>query len=306
MRTKGLLRDMGSNPFLYLIALPGVLFYSIFCYAPMYGMIMAFKNFDMTKGILRSEWVGLSNFKFFFTSSQVGTVVFNTLFLNALFIVSTTLFGVTIALFLNEIRMKLFKRVSQSVIFLPYFMSWIVVSMMVTAFLGGRSPALNTWLASFGLPPVDWMFTPELWPLLLTIIRVWQGAGYASIIYLAAISAIPEEIYEAARIDGASRRTMMLRITLPLLVPTISILTLLSVGRIFNGDFGMIYALVGDNPILYPTTDVIDTFVYRAMRQLNDFGMSTAVGISQSFMGLIFILGTNAIVRRFSKESSLF
>lgn len=150
------------------------------------------------------------------------------------------------------------------------------------------------------------MFESKLWPYILTVIRVWQGAGYLSIIFLAAITGISEDLYEAARIDGASKLQIVMRITLPLLVPTIMIMTLLAVGKIFNGDFAMIYAIIGDNSSLYPTTDVIDTFVFRSMRQLHDFGMSSAVGLFQSVMGLIFVIAANWVTRRVSKESALF
>ncbi|MFD2881990.1 ABC transporter permease subunit [Paenibacillus rhizoplanae] len=156
------------------------------------------------------------------------------------------------------------------------------------------------------MEPVNWMFESSLWPYILTVIRVWQGAGYLSIIFLAAITGISEDLYEAARIDGASKLQIVTRITLPLLVPTIMIMTLLAVGKIFNGDFAMIYAIIGDNSMLYPTTDVIDTFVFRSMRQLHDFGMSSAVGLFQSIMGLIFVIAANWVTRRVSKESALF
>ncbi len=226
--------------------------------------------------------------------------------LNILFIVFTTAAAVVIALMFNEIRNKYFKRISQSFIFLPYFMSWIVVGMIVQSLFGGEEPMINAWLQNMGFEPVNWMFESKLWPIILTVIRVWQGAGYLSIIFLAAITGISEDLYEAARIDGASKMQIVLRITLPLLVPTIMIMTLLAVGKIFNGDFAMIYAIIGDNSLLYPTTDVIDTFVFRSMRQLHDFGMSSAVGLFQSVMGLIFVLAANWVTRRVSKESALF
>lgn len=299
-------RDIWNNPFLYLIAAPGLLLYLVISYVPMYGVIIAFKKFNISLGILKSPWVGFSNFTFFFKSGDIGRIIFNTLYLNVLFISATTFFSVLLALLLNEIRNKYYRSVSQSIVFLPYFMSWIVVGMIVNAFLSGRNPTLNGWLEAMGMPAVDWMFRPEIWPWLLTAIRVWQAAGYGTIIYLATITSLPGEIYEAARIDGATRKQMMIRITLPLLVPTISILTLLSIGRIFYGDFGMIYALIGDNPMLFPTTDVIDTFVFRALRKLNNFGMSAAVGLLQSVMGFILIVTVNFIVKRFSKESALF
>jgi len=300
------LKHLIRNPFLYLMAVPGLLFFFLFSYLPIYGIIIAFKDYDFAKGITGSPWAGFKNFNYFFTSDDFWTITRNTLVLNLLFIVFTTITAVLISLMLNEIRNKYFKRFSQSVIFLPYFMSWIVIGMIVQSLFGGEEPVINSWLLGLGLEPVNWMFEPKLWPWILTIIKVWQGAGYLSIIFLAAITGISEELYEAARIDGASKLQIMVKITLPLLIPTISIMTLLSVGKIFNGDFAMIYAIVGDNSLLYPTTDVIDTFVFRSMRQLHDFGMSSAVGLFQSVMGLLFVLAANGITRRLSKESALF
>ncbi|MEK0316501.1 ABC transporter permease [Cohnella sp. 56] len=300
------LTQIARNPFLYGMAVPGLLFFLIFSYFPIYGILIAFKNYDFQKGITGSEWAGFKNFNYFFTSDDFWTILRNTLLLNIMFIVFTTVAAVIISLMFNEIRNKYFKRISQSLIFLPYFMSWIVIGMLVQSFLGGEQPPVNAWLESLGLAPVNWMYESALWPWLLTVIRVWQGAGYLSIIFLAAITGISEDLYEAARIDGASKLQIMMRITLPLLVPTIMIMTLLAVGRIFNGDFAMIYAIIGDNSLLYPTTDVIDTFVFRSMRQLHDFGMSSAVGLFQSVMGLVFVIAANWITRRISKESALF
>lgn len=300
------LKHIAQNPFLYGMAVPGMLFFLVFSYFPIYGIMIAFKDYNYAKGITGSEWVGFRNFEYFFTSDDFWVILRNTLTLNTLFIVFTTVAAVLIALMFNEIRNKYFKRISQSLIFLPYFMSWIVVGMIVQSLFGGEEPMVNTWLQSMGFEPINWMFESRLWPYILTVIRVWQGAGYLSIIFLAAITGISEDLYEAARIDGASKPQIVLRITLPLLVPTIMIMTLLAVGKIFNGDFAMIYAIIGDNSMLYPTTDVIDTFVFRSMRQLRDFGMSSAVGLFQSVMGLIFVIGANWITRRVSKESALF
>lgn len=288
------------------MAVPGILFLFIFNYVPMYGLLIAFKNFNISKGILGSEWVGFKNFEFFLSSDKLLVVVRNTLALNGLFIVFTTVSAIAIAVLLNEIRVQWFKKVSQSIIFLPYFMSWVVISMIVNAFLGGQAPTLNGWLAAIRLPEVNWYFEAGLWPWILTVIRVWQGAGYLAIIYLAAISGIPEDLYEAAKIDGASRFQIMRRITLPLLMPTVSILILLAAGKIFNADFGMIYAIIQDNSILFSTTDVIDTFVYRSLRKLNDFGMSSAAGLFQSVLGFLFVLLANKIVKRYSRDSALF
>ncbi|GBG05844.1 hypothetical protein PAT3040_00329 [Paenibacillus agaridevorans] len=299
-------RQAFKSPFLILLAVPGLITLFIFNYLPMYGVLLAFKDFDYSKGIWGSSWVGLKNFEYFLTSSQLFVVIRNTLLLNVAFIVSQTIAALAIAVLLNEIRIKWFARLSQSVIFLPYFMSWIVVGMITQSMLGGQNPTVNEWLIQLGLSEVNWYFEAHLWPWILSVIKVWHGAGYFAIIYLAAITSIPEDLYEAAKIDGASRFQAVRKITLPLLIPTISILTLLLIGRIFNGDFAMIYAIVGDNSLLFPTTDVIDTYVYRSMRVLNDFGMSSAVGLFQSVMGLVLVLAVNSFVRRVSKESALF
>jgi putative aldouronate transport system permease protein len=302
-------RSNRDDLMLYLLALPGVIFFLVFSYGPMAGIVVAFKNFDISDGIFNSPWNGFQNFAFFFTSNDAPHVLFNTLFLNALFIIGTTVASVWMAIFLNEIRLRTFKRVLQSSLLLPYFMSWVVISMMLQEFIGGISgnpPLVTQWLSAIHLQGIDWYLTPNIWPAILTIVKVWQGAGYLSIIYLAAITSIPEEVYEAARIDGSSSAQMAWRITFPLLIPTILILLLLSVGRIFYGDFGMIYAIVGDNGVLFPTTDVIDTYVFRALREYGDFGMTAAVGLFQSVVGFVLVVIANWVARRYSPDTALF
>lgn len=298
-----------SDYTLYLLALPGVVFFLIFSYFPMFGIVVAFKDFDVTKGILGSDWNGVQNFVFFFQSTILGRILFNTLFLNVLFILATTFTSVLLAILINEIRLRYLRRFFQSTIFIPYFMSWIVISMILQGFIGGiggQEPLVNTWLNFIGIPSINWYLQPSVWPVLLTFLKVWQGAGYLSIIYLAAITSISPEIYEAARIDGCSSAQMAWRITVPLLIPTILIMLLLSVGKIFYGDFGMIYSLVGDNGTLFPTTDVIDTYVFRALRESGNLGMTAAVGLFQSVVGLILVLLVNWISRRYSDNTSLF
>jgi putative aldouronate transport system permease protein len=294
---------------LYLIALPGILFFLVFSYGPMFGIVVAFKNFDIMQGIVGSPWNGLNNFKFFFTSNDAPHVIFNTLFLNILFIAATTFCSVWLAILLNEIRLRTFKRVVQSVLLLPYFMSWVVISMMVQQILNGMAgnPALlNQWLGAIGLHGLNWFYEPNVWPAILTVIKVWQAAGYISIIYLAAITSIPEDVYEAARIDGASSAQVAWQITLPLLIPTVLIMLLLSIGGIFHGDFGMIYSIIGDNGTLFPTTDVIDTYVFRALRLNGDLGMSAAVGLFQSALGFVMVVFVNWIARRYNDNVALF
>lgn len=291
-----------------LLALPAVVYFLIFNYLPMGGLVVAFKAFDVTEGIFGSEWSGLENFRYFLESGDAARILFNTLFLNALFLAATLAAGITLAIMLNEIRGRFFKRVSQSVIFFPYFVSPVVISIMLQVFLAGTTGgggAVNDLLNVFALPTVDWYTEPGPWPWILTVVKIWQLGGYLSVIFLAAITGIPEEVYEAGMIDGASRAQMAWRITLPLLRPTAAVLLVLGVGRIFYGDFGTIYAIVGDNGTLFDSTDVIDTYVFRALRQLGDFGTTAAVGLFQSVVGFILVVIAVLIQRKYAKETSV-
>lgn len=293
---------------IWLLAAPGVVFFLIFSYAPMFGAVVAFKSYNISDGILGSAWNGLDNFQFFFRSGDAASILFNTLFLNSLFLIATTVSSVVLAILLNEIRLRALKRVLQSTIFLPYFISPVVVSLMLQGFLqgiGGTGGLLNEWITGFGLPQVDWYSEPGVWPWLLTVLKMWQMSGYLSIIYLATITSIPDEVYEAGRIDGASSARMAWHLTLPLLVPTMLVLLLINIGRIFYGDFGTIYAIVGDNGALFSTTDVVDTYVFRALRTLGDFGMTAAIGLMQAAVGLIMISVALLISRRYTKSSGI-
>ncbi|TVY04174.1 ABC transporter permease [Cohnella terricola] len=301
-----LFRDIKKNVDLYLLALPGLLFLVLFAYVPMSGHLLAFKQYRLADGIWGSPWTGLDNFKFFFGGPDWLKVTLNTLFLNGLFIVASLLVSAVMAVLLNEMKNRFFKKMAQSVIFLPYFISWLVVSLMVFAFLNSEDGMLNKAFESFGWSPIPWFQTKEVWPAILTFIYVWKFAGYYSIIFLAAITGISSEYYEAAQIDGATRFKQIIYITLPLIRPVAIVLALLGVGRIFYGDFGMIYGIIGDNGILFPTTDVIDTYSFRALRQLGNFSMSAAVILYQSVMGLICILLFNGLIRKVDKDSSLF
>lgn len=308
-RSRRLLGSRRPDITLVLLALPGVIFFLVFSYAPMFGAIIAFKDFSPALGILGSPWVGLDNFRFFFTSNDALRVLFNTIFLNMLFIAATTVCSVALAIFVNELRLRIYKRVMQSFLLLPYFMSWVVISMLLKGFIegiGGQTALLDKALIALHLPTVDWYLTPEVWPVLLTVLRVWQEAGYLSVIYLAALASIPTDVYEAAKIDGASSAKMAWKISVPLITPTMIVLLLLAIGRIFFADFGMIYAIVGDNGVLFPTTDVIDTYVFRALRTGGDLGMTAAVGLFQSAVGLVLVLCANRIARRYSEGSALF
>lgn len=302
----GFLRDVARNRSLYVMALPGILFLILFAYLPMAGHMIAFKQFRITEGIWGSPWNGFQNFKFLFGGTDWIRITFNTLGLNALFIFFGLGTAVIVSILLNEIRSRIYKKLAQTFIFLPYFVSWLVVSLMVFGLLNSTNGLVNLQLERWGGTGVNWYSSPSYWPAILTIVSVWKFAGYNSVIFLAAISGIPDELYESSTIDGASRFKQILHITLPMLRPTIIILTLLAIGRIFYGDFGMIYGIVGENSLLFPTTDVIDTYSYRALRGLGDFGMASSVSLYQSVMGLITILFFNWIIKIYDPDSKLF
>ncbi len=298
----------GDSLALLLLAAPGIAWFVVFAYGPMAGLVVAFKNFNIRDGIFGSPWNGFANFRYFLSSGDAFTVVANTLILNALFLSASLFAGLLLALMLNEIRGQFYRRFMQSTIFFPYFVSPIVISLMLQAILsgvGGRGGMLNDVLNVFDLPQLSWYTTPGAWPWILTIVKVWQLGGYTSVIFLAAITSISEEIYEAAAIDGASRARMALSITVPLLLPTMGILVVLGVGRIFFGDFATIYAIVQDNGILFPTTDVIDTYVFRSLRTIGNFGTTAAIGLFQSVVGFVFVTVAVLVQRRFQKESAI-
>ncbi|GGD59159.1 ABC transporter permease subunit [Paenibacillus nasutitermitis] len=298
-------QELKKNRYLYLLGLPGMLFLFIFAYLPLLGHILAFKDFKLKDGIWGSKWVGFHNFKFFFNGPDWLQVTLNTMFLNFLFIFFGLGVSLLLALLLNEIRVVLFKKISQSFVFLPYFISWLVVSFMSFS-LFSSDGILNKILPLIDMQAINWYQTPSVWPFLLTLIYIWKFSGYFAIIFLAAITGLSSEVYESATIDGATRFQQVIFITIPQLRSVIIVLTLLGVGRIFYGDFGMIYGIIGDNGILYPTTDVIDTYSYRALRQLGDFSMSSAIVLYQSFLGICAIVTFNWIAKKVDPEATLY
>ncbi len=299
-------RFFDRNGAYMLMALPGVLLIFVFAYAPMPGIVIAFKNYKFNLGIWGSEWSGFNNFRFLFATPLTGRVLFNTLFMNALFIVSGTVASIGLALLLNEVHGKFRSRVYQSSMFFPNFLSMVIVSYFVFAFLATDTGLINGLLKSMGAQPVEWYSSPEYWPVILVIVHLWKGTGIGSVIYLATMLGINPEFYEAAKIDGANKWQQIRYITLPSLVPVIVILTLLAIGRIFYADFGMFYVVTRDTPALYRTTDVIDTFVFRALRQLGDVGMAAAAGFAQSVIGFVLVIVSNLVVRKIDPDKSLF
>ena len=304
-------RDIARNKFSYLIALPAIVYVLIFSYLAYPYMLLAFQRYDYRNSsifdiIFHGDWVGLKNFEFFFTSQNAFRVTFNTLYLNVLFIITGTVMSVLLALFLNELRCRWFTKVTQAVMLFPNYISWIMVSYILLSLFSNTYGIVNITMANLGMETFNWYATPEVWPTILVLMRIWKGAGMNALIFLAAITGIDSSLYEAAAIDGANRRQMMARITLPLMMPTVIIMTLLSLGKIMYGDFGMIYALVGDNGTLYPTTDIVDTYIFRALRQVGDISQSTAIGLFQSAIGFVMVYGSNWLARKFYPEGALY
>ena len=305
---RGFLFEIKSHWMLYLMTVPGIIFFFIFSYIPMGGLVMAFQNFNLVKGIFGSEFGGLNNFKFLLadgTRQTLMRVIFNTLYLNVLFIFFSTVVSVALAVIFNEVRNKKVKKVTQTLSILPYFVSWAVIALFLEGFLKADGGMLSTFLAQHGIN-ISFYSDAGPWRVILVIMKIWQGAGYGAIVYIATITGMDPGIYEAAEIDGANRIQQIWYLTLPMLKPTIILMTLFSVGRIFYGDFGMIYGLVQDNSLLYATTDVIDTYVYRMLRQVNNYGMSTAVGLVQSVLGFVFVYIANKLARKFEPDSAIF
>ncbi|MFC5407155.1 ABC transporter permease [Cohnella soli] len=292
---------------LILLAAPGLLYFLVNSYFPMIGVFIAFKDVNYAKGIFRSDWIGFDNFKFLFQTSDAWIMTRNTLFYNVAFIVLGTIFSIMIAIFMSELLNKAYSKLYQSGLVLPNLISMVVLSFLVFAFLNADSGFVNhSILRPLGLPEINWYSEAKYWPYLLVIIQMWKSAGYGSIVYFAFIAGIDKSIYEAAKIDGAGKLKQIRMITLPLLKPTIVILGLMSIGRIFNSDFGLFYQVPMNAGALYSTTQTIDTYVYRALMQVNDIGMSAAAGLYQSLVGLVLVMLANAIVKKVNSDNALF
>ena len=291
---------------LALLAFPGVALVFVFNYLPLPGIIIAFKNFMYNKGIFDSPWVGFDNFKFLFLSDTIKRITINTVFLNMMFIITGTVFSICIALLLFEITRRSAVKVFQTIMIFPNFLSWVVVGYMFYGLINPQYGLVNLIIKSIGGNAVDWYSNPELWPALLVITSVWKGAGMGSIIYYATLMGIEKEYYEAAAIDGATKWQMTKYISIPFITPIVVILTILAIGNIIRADFGMFYYLTRDVPTLYSTTDVVDTYVYRALRRVGDPGMAAAAGLYQSVVGFVLILATNLTVKKIQPENALF
>jgi len=290
---------------LFGLSLPGLVYLFIFAYIPMFGIIIAFKNYRYDKGIFGSEWIGFKNFEFLFASDNAWRITRNTISYSFTFIVIGTITALVLAILLSHLG-KNWIKLHQSILFLPYFVSWVVVGYIVMAFLDNSSGFINQMLVAFGGSPRKWYFEAGHWPFILIIVNEWKNIGFSALIYFAGIMGINQDYYEAARIDGASKWQMASKITLPLLAPLVTILLILSIGRMFRGDFGLHYFVPNNSPFTLPTTDIIDTYVFRALRELGDIGMSSATGVYQSVVGFVLVLSANYIVRKMNEDHALF
>ena len=290
-----------------IMCLPTIVYFLIFAYLPMPGIYVAFTNFNYNKGIFGSLFVGLDNLKFITLSGKLGLLIRNTVFYNLAFLVTSHVLQITIAIMLNEVRNKKFRKLSQSLIILPNFISYVLVGLFSFAIFNSTNGILNNILNAFGKEGIQAYSKPEAWPSILILVNLWKGAGFGSIVYFAALMGMDHEIIEAAQVDGASTIQRIKFITLPSLKPTIIILVLLSIGGILRGNFDLFYNMIGSsNVILHDTTDVLDTYVFRAM--INNFQFSTAAAVSfvQSIFGFILVLTTNAIVKKVEPDYALF
>ena len=291
----------------YLMVLPGLLYLLINNYMPMFGIIIAFKKMNYSKGIFGSDWAGLSNFRFLFGTKDAWSITRNTIGYNVVFFLVGTVLAITLAISMNEIASKKASKAYQTLILLPYLMSWVVIGYLVFAFLSAENGFFNkTLLPALGLKTVSWYQDRTWWPLILVIVNTWKNIGYSMIIYYSSIVGISTDYYEAAQIDGATKWKQIRYITLPLLKPTVITLFILSVGQVFRSDFGLFYQVTKNSGPLYPVTRTIDVYVYQALMKNADYAMSGAASVYQSICGFVLIVAANAVVRKYQSSSALF
>lgn len=291
---------------LYLMLIPGIIYAFINNYIPMAGIVVAFKKYNVRYGIFGSPWTGLSNFTYLFKTDAY-ILIRNTLLYNIAFIVVNLFFGVAVAVMISDVAGKIRRKIYQSAILFPFLVSMVIVSYIVYAFLSVENGLVNNGiLKKFGADAINWYSETKYWPFILIFVNTWKNLGYGCLLYIAAIAGIDKEMFEAARLDGASKLQEIGYITIPNLVPTMITVVLLNVGRIFYSDFGLFYQIPQNSGALYNVTNTIDTYVYRAMMSNGGLGRSSAAGVFQSVIGFLLILLANSIVRKFSKENAIF
>lgn len=278
----------------------------VFCYLPMFGLIIAFKDYRFNTGILGSKWVGLDNFKFFVTSADFSRIAWNTIYMNFIFIIMEIIFGVLVAVLLFEISSRKATKVYQTILITPNFLSWVVVAYMVYAFLSPEYGFINTVLQNLGFDKINWYGEAKYWPAILTISFLWKSVGMKSIYYYAGLMGIDTSLFEAAQIDGANKFQQVRYIMIPCIRQLVVMLFILSVGNIFRADFGLFYQVPKNVGVLYSATDVMDTYIFRSLKEVGDMSMTSAAGFLQSVIGLVTVLITNAIAKKVDSGSALF
>ncbi len=297
---------LSTNMAFLLMVLPGALLMFVFCYMPMGGLVIAFKDIDYAKGMLMSPWVGLKNFMFLFESPDLPVILRNTIGYNFVTIVLGAIIPTIFSIGFSQLRNKRLGKVYQTLIMLPYFISWIVVTYVVYSFLSYNTGVVNHILKALGKESVNWYSQVNLWPPLIVALGLWKSVGYSTVVYLAAITGIDSSLYEAAAIDGASRWHQIWYITLPELSSVIIIMLILAIGKILNADFSLFYNVPMESGALLPVTNVISTYVYRALMLNADVGMSSAAGFFQSVVGFVLVILTNWTVRKIDDEKAMF
>ncbi len=301
-----LLKNTWKNKTLVLMAMPAVILFIMFNYIPMFGLVLAFKRFSYADGIWLSPWNGLENFKFLFTGDVAWRLVRNTVGYYIIFTIVGTIGNIAIAIGVKEMVHKTLSKVFQSSMILPTFISYVAVSFIVYALLKSETGIVNRIIIALGGENISFYMKPQYWPYILTFINVWKGIGYGSVLYLSVLMGIDPNLYEAAEIDGASSGQKMWHITLPMLVPMVTVMTLLGLGGIMHSDTGLFYQVTKNVGILYPTTQVLDGYILDALSRNVDFGLTGAATFFQSVIGFVMVVVVNLIVRKFSPENALF
>lgn len=303
---QGFLKELKKNKALFIMMIPAIVVLIVNNYLPMFGILIAFKDYNYGKGFWGSDWVLFNNFKYLFNSNAAFEITRNTLLYNIAFILIAATFAVVLAVMFNEILNKRASKLYQGVMFLPYFLSWVVISYLVFALFSSDLGLVNTIIKSFGGEPIQWYVDKTYWPVIIIAVNTWKWTGYDSIIYLSTLIGFDKSLYEAAAVDGASRFKQITTIMIPMLKPTIIILSLIKIGRIFYTDFGLFYNVPRNSGTLYDVTNVMETYVFRALRQTGDIGMASAAGFYQAVIGFTVVMISNYVVKKFDEDSALF
>lgn len=286
--------------------LPGLIYLFVNNYLPMFGVVIAFKNINYSIGFLESPWVGFENFKYLFATRDAFVITRNTLLYNAGFIILNTTAAISLAILLNEVKNRFFSRLYQTVFLLPHLISMVIVGYLVYAALSPDTGFVNkVVLPALNIKPISWYTEPKYWPIILPLVNLWKNIGFQCVIYLATIVGISKDYYESAGLDGANKLQQIIHITLPLLKPVVILMVILSIGRIFYSDFGLFFQVPMNSGMLFETTNVIDTYVYRALLLLGDIGMSSAAGLYQSMVGFILVLFSNYVIKKISPQNAI-